>query len=102
MGANDSSRFKMNKLLDGPITPLLAAIEQAGVPGLRVAFTMAVLLFLSGGVFIFRRRHQFFDRDPNVSNDVPEVRHNRLEVVLFVWGGITTVLIFILVQVWSA
>jgi len=81
---------------------MLAAIEQAGVPALRVAFTLAVIIFLFGGYLIFRRRHQLFDRDPNVPNDVPVVRHNRLEEILFVWSGITTVLIFILIQVWLA
>ena len=81
---------------------VIAVIEQAGVPALRVAFTLALIIFLLGGYFIFRRRHQFFDRHPNVENDVPVVRHNRLEEILFVWGGITTVLIFILIQVWLA
>ena len=81
---------------------LIAAIEQAGVPALRVVFTVAVIIFLSAGVFIWRRRHQFFDRDPNVLNDVPVVRHNRFEELLFVWGGLTLVLISILYQVWRA
>ena len=56
----------------------VAVIEQAGIPALRVAFTIAVIVFLFGGYVIFRKRHQFFDRDPNVPNDVPVVRHNRL------------------------
>lgn len=68
---------------------MMAAIEQAGLPALRVAFTLAVIIFLLDGVFIFRRRHQFFDRDPNVENDFPVTRHNRLEGILFVWGGLT-------------
>jgi hypothetical protein len=81
---------------------ILAAIEQSGIPALRVAFTVAVIIFLFAGVFIWRRRHQFFDRDPNVENDVPVVRHNREEAILFVWGGLTLALISILYQVWSA
>jgi hypothetical protein len=92
----------MNTRVSDQVTPLIAVIEQAGVPALRVAFTVAVIVFLFAGIIIFRRRHQFFDRDPNVENDVPVVRHNRLEEILFVWGGITTVLIFILIQVWLA
>ncbi len=64
----------------------MAVIEQAGLPALRVAFTVAVTVFLFSGYVIFRKRHQFFDRDPNVPNDVPVVRHNRLEEILFVWG----------------
>ena len=81
---------------------LIAVIEQAGVPALRIAFTLAVIIFLFGGITIFRRRHQFFDRDPNVENDVPVVRHNRMEEILLVWSGLLLVLIAILYQVWLA
>jgi hypothetical protein len=83
------------------LSMLASAIEQAGIPALRVAFTLAVLIFLYGGVLIFRKRHQFFDRDPNIENDFAVVRHNRLEGILFVWGGLTLVLISILYQVWT-
>ena len=93
----------MNLQIIDQLTPFVAAgIQQAGVPALRVAFTLAVAVFLFGGVILFRKRHQFFDRDPNIENDVPVVRHNRMEETLFVWGGLTTVLIFILIQVWRA
>jgi hypothetical protein len=67
-----------------PIIALMAVIESAGVPALRMAFTVAVIIFLIGGILIFRSRHRFFDRDPNVENDVPVVRHNRMEEILFV------------------
>ena len=82
--------------------PTMAVIEQAGLPALRVAFTIAVIIFMFAGFFIWRRRHQFFDRDPEVENDVPAVRHNREEVILFVWGGITLTLVSILFQIWAA
>ena len=81
---------------------VIAVIEQAGLPALRVAFTLAVIIFLLGGILIFRKRHQFFDRDPNVENDGPAVRHNRLEEILFVRNGLMLVLIAILYQVWRA
>ncbi len=92
----------MNTLVTDRVTQFIAVIEQAGVPALRVAFTVAVIIFLFGGIFIFRRRHQFFDRDPNVENDVPVVRHNREEEILFVWSGLMLVLLSILYQVWRA
>jgi hypothetical protein len=91
----------MNILVTYQIMAFMAVIEQAGLPALRVAFTIAVIVFLLGGYVIFRKRHQFFDRDPNVPNDVPVVRHNRLEEILFVWGALTLVLISILYQVWT-
>ena len=81
---------------------VLALIEQQGVPALRVAFTLAVIMFLFAGVLIWRSRHELFDRDPDVENDVPVVRHNREEAIIFVWSGLMLVLISILYQVWSA
>ena len=78
----------MNTLATDQVTSSIAVIEQAGVPALRIAFTIAVIIFLFGGILIVRRRHQFFDRDPNVENDVPVVRHNRMEEILFVWTGL--------------
>jgi amino acid transporter len=81
---------------------MLAAIEKAGVPALRVAFTVFAIILLGAGVFILRRRHQFFDRDPSVENDVPVVRHNRAELILFIWSALTIVLLSIVYQVWRA
>jgi hypothetical protein len=81
---------------------VIALIEQRGVAALRVGFTLALILFLLAGVFIWRRRHQLFDRDSNVENDVPVVRHNREEEIIFVWSGLMLVLFAILYQVWSA
>jgi hypothetical protein len=91
----------VNILVTYQVMAFMAVIQQAGLPALRVAFTIAVIVFLFGGYVIFRKRHQFFDRDPIVPNDVPAVRHNRLEEILFVWGGLTLVLISILYQVWT-
>jgi hypothetical protein len=92
----------MNTLVANQVAAFVAVIEQQAVPALRVGFTLAVIIFLLAGVFIWRRRHQFFDRDPIVENDVPVVRHNREEEILFVWTGLTLVLLGILYQVWSA
>ena len=92
----------MNPLIGDQLSDFIAVIEQQGVPALRVGFTLVVIVFLLAGVFIWRRRHQFFDRDPNVENDVPAVRHNRIEEVVFVWSGLMLVLLSILFQVWSA
>ena len=92
----------MNTLVTNQVAAFIAVIEQQAVPALRVGFTLAVIIFLLAGVFIWRRRHQFFDRDPIVEDDVPVVRHNREEEILFVWIGLTLVLLGILYQVWSA
>ena len=88
--------------MNARIFRILAALEQTGLPTLRVAFTLAFFVFALGGTFIFRKRHQFFDRDPQVENDFAVVRHNREEMIIFVGSALMLVLIGILHQVWSA
>ena len=92
----------MNTLLTDQVTSFMAVIDGDGASALRVGFTLAVIFFAFAGVLIWRRRHQFFDRDPGVDNDIPAVRHNREEEIILVWSGLTMVLLFILYQVWSA
>jgi len=84
------------------ISLMIAVIEQAGVSALRIAFTLVAIIFLFGGIFIFRRRHQFFDRDPNVENDGIVVRRNREEIIIIVGSAVMLILVSILHQVWSA
>lgn len=81
---------------------MLALINPAALPALRIAATFFFLLYLAGGAYIFRNRHRFFDRDPNVRNDIPEVRHNRLEVVLIPWVVVTTIILVLLISFWRA
>lgn len=91
----------MEILISHHVIASVAVIEQTGVPALRVASSLAVLLFLYVGFVIFRRRHKLFDRDPSVENDVAEVRHDRMQMILYVWSALTIVLISILIQAWT-
>ena len=79
---------------------LIALIESAGVPALRVIAIVAVLFMTGVGFLIYRNRHKFFDRDPDVDDDLPVVRHMRTEEILLVWSGLTILSISILLQVW--
>ena len=78
----------------------LFAIQSAGQPALRIAFTIALLLALGASVFIYRQRDQLFGRDPEVVNDTPVVRHNRVEGIVFVLGGLTLAVLSVLYQLW--
>jgi hypothetical protein len=80
----------------------LGAIEAAGIPALRTAFTLAIVGFVAIGTYIYRRRHQLFDRDPEVDNDVTVVRHIRFENIAFVWAALMIVLVCICVAAWRA
>ena len=85
-----------------PIHNMLALINPAALPALRIAATFFFLIYLAGGTYIFRNRHRFFDRDPNVDNDVPAARHVRVEVILIPWLVITTLILILLISFWLA
>jgi hypothetical protein len=83
-------------------TMILAAIAPSVLPALRIAATLFFIIYLAGGAYIFRNRHRFFDRDPNVDNDVPAVRNVRVEVVMIPWLALTTPLVVLLISLWRA
>ena len=78
----------------------LLAIQQGGLAVLRIAFSIALLLAVSAGAFIYQRRDQLFGRDPEVVDDTPVLRHNRLEGIVFVLGGLTLAVLSVLYQLW--
>ncbi|HET9366808.1 MAG TPA: hypothetical protein VFO22_01975 [Candidatus Udaeobacter sp.] len=81
---------------------MLALINPAALPALRIAGTFFLIINLLGGAYIFRNRHRFFGRDPNVEDDIPAVRKVRVEVVLIPWLFLTTLLVILLIQLWLA
>ena len=81
---------------------MLAEINPVALPALRIAATPFLLINLLGGTYIFLNRHRFFDRDPNVDNDFPEVRKLRIEVVIIPCLVLTTLLIILLINLWRA
>jgi hypothetical protein len=89
-------------MISHQIVPIVAAIEQTGVPALRGAFSIAAFVFVLAGIVIFRNRHRLFDRDLAVVNDEREVRDDRIQLFVMVWGGLTTLIVGILIDVWRA
>ena len=81
---------------------MLALINPAALPALRIAATFFFLVYLVGGAYIFRNRHRFFGRDPNVDNDIPAVRKVRIEVVAIPWLVLTTLILVLLISFWLA
>jgi hypothetical protein len=81
---------------------MLAQINPVALPALRIAATFFFIIYLLFGAYIFRNRHRFFDRDPRVDNDIPAVRHVRVEVVLIPWLVITTLILILLISFWLA
>ena len=88
--------------MTGCIYNMLALINPAALPALRIAATFFLLINLVGGTYIFRNRHRFFDQDSNVDNDIPAVRKLRIEVVMIPWLVLTTLLVILLIYLWCA
>ena len=81
---------------------MLAAINPVALPALRIAATFFLIVNLIGGTYIFRNRHRFFDRDPNVDDDIPAMRKLRVEVVMLPWLTLTTLIFILLIYLWVA
>ena len=83
---------------------LFATVEPAGLPALRVISVIAALIFAGIGVYIYRRRHQLFDRDPEITQgqDGSAQRHVRLELVVIIWGALMLVMLATLYGIWRA
>ncbi|HWN25149.1 MAG TPA: hypothetical protein VNN16_08565, partial [Candidatus Sulfotelmatobacter sp.] len=59
------------------------------------------IINLLGGAYIFRNRHRFFDKDPNVDEDIPAARRIRVEEVMMVWGALTILILVTLIILWT-
>ena len=81
---------------------MLAAINSVALPALRIAATFFLFVNIVGGTYMFRNRHRFFDRDPNVDDDIPAMRKLRVEVVMLPWLTLTTLLFILLIYLWIA
>jgi hypothetical protein len=81
---------------------MLAAINSVALPALRIAATFFLIVNIVGGTYIFRNRHRFFDRDPNVDDDIAAMRKLRVEVVMLPWLALTTLLLILLIYLWLA
>jgi hypothetical protein len=82
------------------LATLLGLINPAALPALRIAGALFIIINLAGGAYIFRNRHRFFDRDVNVDNDIPAVRHLRFEVVFVPWLFLTALLVAVYITLW--
>jgi hypothetical protein len=81
---------------------VLAQINPQALTALRIAATFFFIVNLLGGWYIFRNRHRFFDRDPDVDNDIPAARRVRVEVVMIPWLVLTTLVLILLISFWLA
>jgi hypothetical protein len=81
---------------------MIALINPSALPALRFAGTFFLIINILAIVYVFRNRHRFFDRDPNVDDDIPAVRKLRVEVILIPWLFLTTLILILLIKFWAA
>jgi hypothetical protein len=80
---------------------MIALINPAAVPALRIAGGMFLIINLLAGAYIVRHWRWLFGRDPQVDQDIAAVRHIRVEVVIIPWLSITTMLIVEWLGLWT-
>ena len=85
-----------------PIHNMIALINPAALPALRIAATFFFIIYLLFGAYIFRNRHRFFGSDPSVDNDIPAVRKVRIEVVAIPYLAVTMLILILLISFWLA
>jgi hypothetical protein len=81
---------------------VLAVLDPAGLPTLRIAAIFFLFINLLAGVYIYRNRRRFFYRDAGVDGDIDAVRWLRLVGVCVPWFVLTGRLTITLVQLWAA
>lgn len=66
---------------------ILAAVHlhSDSVLALRIFFSLCLAVVLLSGIYIFRNRKRFFERDPEVVADHWAARNLRLWQVILVW-----------------
>lgn len=80
---------------------MLTLIDPAALPALRIAGTFFLFINIIAGVYVFRNRHRFFGRDPEVRDDSPAARKVRIELILIPWFFLTAYLVVVLIELWS-
>ena len=71
-------------ILNTPFIVATRTLQDGAVP-LRIFFGICLVGVFFAGVYMFRRRIEFFGRDPQVTTDTWAVRNLRLWQVLLVW-----------------
>lgn len=79
---------------------MIATIERAAVPALRIAGTFFLIVNVLAGVYIWRHRRRLFGRDPRVEDDTDAAREARMDVILIPWLYLTTWLVVELIGLW--
>lgn len=66
---------------------LVAVVHQHAdsVLALRIFFSICLAIVFFAGLYVWRSRRQFFDRDPEVTGDHYGSRNLRLWQVILVW-----------------
>jgi len=77
-----------------PIHNMLALINPAALPALRIAATFFFIIYLLFGAYIFPR---YESRQRQSA-----VRKVRIEVVMIPWLGVTTLILILLISFWLA
>jgi disulfide bond formation protein DsbB len=87
----------MNTTLEGI---MIALINPAALPALRIAGGLFLIINLLGGAYIFRHWRRLFAPDPQVDGDTETTSHIRMELILIPWLALTALLVVEGLRLW--
>lgn len=80
---------------------IIAAINPAGAPALRVAGALFIAINLLAGAWAWRHRRQLFGRDASVTGDRPATRYLQVMGLGVPWLFLTFRLLWMLAATWE-
>ena len=79
---------------------MLATLNPAGLPALRVAGAVILIVNILGGVYIWRTRRKFFGPDSTVAGDRSATRQLQVMALAIPWLFLTGRLLYVWVAFW--
>jgi hypothetical protein len=79
---------------------MIAFINPAALPALRITGALFLIIYLLAGAYVFRHRRRLFGRDPRIDGDNNATSDIRVKVILIPWLFLTTLLIVEWVGLW--
>lgn len=80
---------------------MIATLNPAGLPALRVAGALFLIVNLLAGAWLWRHRWQLFGPDSTATGDRPATRYLQVMAICIPWLFVTFRLLYVWVTTWT-
>ena len=79
---------------------MIATLNAAGLPALRVAGALFLIVNLLAGAWLWRHRRKLFGSDSTAPGDRPATRYLQATALIIPWAFLTFRLLYVWVETW--